>query len=148
MQFSIEIALLTVIVTAAGSRAWAWIPATLLLMVLLTVFATGIGLALSAVAVYFRDLPYLWTIITQVYFFVTPIIYDRALLKDRVSDFAYTLLEWNPMAVFVRGFRHTLYDGACPPLTNISFLVGVSLVSMGLGLFVFGRLNRRLAEEI
>jgi ABC-type polysaccharide/polyol phosphate export permease len=148
VQFTIEIALLTVIVSVAGSHAWVWVPMTLVLMLLLMIFATGIGLALSAIAVYFRDLPYLWTIITQVYFFVTPIIYDRALLKGRVSNFVYVLLEWNPMAMFVRSFRHTLYDGTGPLLVNVLYLTAISVLSFALGLFVFGRLNRRLAEEI
>jgi ABC-type polysaccharide/polyol phosphate export permease len=148
VQFSIEMTLLTVIMTIAGSMAWAWSPVTALLMVLLAVFSTGIGLVLSVVAVYFRDLPYLWTIITQVYFFVTPIIYDKAILKDRVSSLAYWFLEWNPMAVFVRSFRHTMYDGASPSLGTLLYLVAVSSISLIAGWLIFRKLNRRLAEEI
>ena len=148
VQFSIEISLLTIIVSIAGSRAWAWVPVTFILMVLLMVFATGIGLAMSAFVVYFRDLTYLWTIITHVYSFVTPIIYDQAQLKGRVSNFGYTLLEWNPMAMFVRGFRHTLYDGGGIPPLHLAYLAAISALSLGLGLLVFGRLNRRIAEEI
>lgn len=148
VQFSIEMVLLTAIMSIAGSLAWAWSPVTAFLMVLLALFSTGIGLVLSVVAVYFRDLPYLWTIVTQVYFFVTPIIYDRALLEDRVSSFVYFLLEWNPMAVYIRAFRHTLYDGAAPSWGTLTYLTVVALMSLAFGWFVFQKLNRRLAEEI
>lgn len=148
VQFTIEITLLTVIVSIAGSMAWAWTPATLILMILLAIFSSGIALGLSVVAVYFRDLPYLWTIVTQVYFFVTPIIYDAALLKDRVSRPVFLLLDWNPMAVFIRSFRHTLYDGALPSVGRLVYLLVVSFVSLGIGWFIFQKMNRRLAEEI
>jgi len=148
VQFSIEISLLVVILSIVGSGAWMWIPVTIVLMLLLAMFATGIGLILSVVGVYFRDLPYLWTIITQVYFFVTPIIYNQDVLKERVSPFALTLLEWNPMAVFVRSFRHVMYDGAAPPWSQLAYMLVVSLVSMFFGLYVFRSLNRRVAEEI
>lgn len=148
VQFTIEIALLTVIVSIAGSLAWAWTPMTVFLMVLLAIFASGISLGLSVIAVYFRDLPYLWTIITQVYFFVTPIVYDAAVLEDRVSKPIILLLDWNPMAVFIQSFRRVLYDGAFPELGSVGYLCGVSLVSLGVGWFVFQKMNRRLAEEI
>jgi ABC-type polysaccharide/polyol phosphate export permease len=148
VQFSIEISLLVVILSIAGSQAWLWLPITILLMLLLAIFATGIGLMLSVVGVYFRDLPYLWTIIMQVYFFVTPIIYRQDVLQDRVSPLALKVLEWNPMAVFIRSFRHTLYDGSLPRWPQLLYLLGVSLLTFFLGFFVFASLNRRVAEEI
>lgn len=148
VQFTIEMSLLTIVISVAGSLAWAWSPLTILLMLLLAAFSTGIGLALSAVAVYFRDLPYLWTIVVQVYFFVTPIIYDAKVLEDRVSGPVARILEWNPMAVFVRSFRHTLYDGAAVGPGKLAYLFGVSAVSLAAGSQIFRKLNRRLAEEI
>jgi ABC-type polysaccharide/polyol phosphate export permease len=117
-------------------------------MLLLAIFATGIGLMLSVVGVYFRDLPYLWTIIMQVYFFVTPIIYRQDALQDRVSPLALKILEWNPMAVFIRSFRHTLYDGALPRWPQLLYLLVVSFLTFFLGFLVFASLNRRVAEEI
>lgn len=148
VQFSIEMTLITVVFSIAGSLAWAWSPLTLVLMVLLAIFATGVGLILSVVAVYFRDLPYLWTILMQIYFYVTPIIYDISLLKDRVSGLVFRIIEWNPMAVFVRAFRHTLYDGSVPTVGVLSYLGLLAAGSLLLGWFVFRKLNRRLAEEI
>ena len=70
-------------------------------MFLLCVFGTGIGLCLSVWYVYFRDLNYLWTIIIQVYFFATPIIYDPSILDGKVAGLVEGILRWNPMAVFV-----------------------------------------------
>lgn len=148
VQFSIEMALLSVILLVLGSPLLPWLPVVVLLMVLLGVFATGIGLCLSVWYVYFRDLNYLWTIIIQVYFFATPIIYSPTILEGKVPGWIEGLLRWNPMAVFVQAFRHTLYDATGPTLGNIAGLFMIAFTAMVLGLFVFKRGSRRVAEEL
>ena len=148
MQFTIEINLLTVILLFAGSPLLHLLPLTVLQMLLLACFSTGIALALSVMLVYFRDLTYLWTIINQVYFFMTPIIYDPSLLEDKATPLIRSLLRWNPMSVFVDAFRHTMYDGRAPAAANIAGLFAAAALSMAFGLLVFSRGVRRLAEEV
>jgi ABC-type polysaccharide/polyol phosphate export permease len=148
VQFSIEMVLLTAILLALGSPLAPWIPVVLLLMLLLCVFATGIGLCLAVWYVYFRDLNYLWTIIIQVYFFATPIIYDPSILEGKVPGWVEGVLRWNPMAVFVQAFRHTMYDATSPKLANVLGLLVMASASLALGLAVFKKGSRRLAEEL
>ena len=119
-----------------------------MLMLLLTIFSTGLALALAVCAAYFRDLVYLWTIIMQAYFFATPIIYNADDLKGRVSDPILNVMNYNPMAVFVRAFRHTLYDGRGAEAGNILFLIIVSFSMFFSGFKIFHKFTRRLAEEL
>jgi ABC-type polysaccharide/polyol phosphate export permease len=119
----------------------------ILLAVLLAIFAAGIGMALSAATVYFRDLPYLWTIVIQVWFFLTPIVYDYNAVKDKVGGLAQTINSWNPRTGFIRAFRHCLFDGAHPDFAVLGGLAVTSFVSLICGTLIFVRLNRRLAEE-
>ena len=148
VQFTIEMTLLTVILLFAGSPLLHLLPLTMLQMLLLACFSTGIALALSVMLVYFRDLTYLWTIINQVYFFMTPIIYDPSLLEDKATPLIRSLLRWNPMSVFVDAFRKTMYDGRAPAAANIAGLFAAAALSMAFGLLVFSRGVRRLAEEV
>lgn len=148
VQFSIEMTLLTVVLVVFGSPLLPWIPMTLLLMVLLAVFASGIALILSVGAVFFRDLKYLWTIVSQVWFFATPVIYDPARLEGKVGGVAGFLLHWNPAAVFLRSFRHVTFDGRGPEAGDLVPIIAMSFASLAIGLWVFGRLSRRIAEEL
>jgi ABC-2 type transport system permease protein len=118
------------------------------MMVLLAVYASGFALALAASAVYFRDLRYLWTIIIQVMFFATPIIYPPDRLDGRLSRPLELLFTWNPMAVFVQAFRHLLYSGTSPEWGHLGYLTVVSGVSLIAGWFIFVGLSRRIAEEL
>ncbi|MFM7898109.1 MAG: ABC transporter permease, partial [Actinomycetota bacterium] len=94
VQFSIEMTLLCVVLLIFGSPLLPWLPMLLLLMVLLAVFTSGLALILSVGAVFFRDLTYLWTIISQIWFFSTPVIYDPARVEEKISGFWYSIYHW------------------------------------------------------
>ena len=148
VQHCIEMSLLCIIMLIAGSPILPWLPEVVLLMLLLTVFSTGIGLILAVFAAYFRDLVYLWTIIMQAYFFMTPIIWNPDDLVGQVSKPLLRVLEYNPMAIFVRSFRHTLYDGRGVEARELFILFVVSFSIFLIGFKVFHRFTRRLAEEL
>ena len=148
VQFSIEMGLVCVVLLIAGSAILPWLPMTLLLMVLLACFAGGIALVLSVSAVFFRDLPYLWTIINQLWFFATPVIYDSKIIEGKVSNFVQNILHWNPTAVFIRAFRATTYHGTSPELRDLGALFVSAVLSLIIGFTTFNKLKRRLAEEL
>ncbi|MBJ7505595.1 MAG: ABC transporter permease [Ilumatobacteraceae bacterium] len=148
VQFSIEMSLLCIVLLFFGSPLLPWLPMVVLLMVLLAIFTSGIALILSIGAVFFRDLKYLWTIVTQIWFFSTPVIYDPARVEEKISGFWYSVYHWNPSTAFVRSFRHVTFDGRGPELLDLAVLIVVSFASLAIGLTVFGRFSRRIAEEL
>lgn len=147
VQHSIEMSLLAVALVIAGGAFLPYLPLVILQMLLLAIFSCGIALALAALYVYFRDMNYLWTIVTQVWFFATPIVYTEDRL-DGVNPTVHTLLQWNPMAVFIRGFRRMLYNGTFAGWDNLAACTGFAVASLILGWTVFTKLSRRFAEEI
>jgi len=149
VQFSIEMSLLGVVLVVFGSPIIPWLPVTILLMVLLAAFAGGIGMALAAIGVYFRDLPYLWGIVLQVWFFATPIVYPPSLLEDAdVPTWVRDVLSLNPMAVFAEAFRRTLYDGTAPGWKSVLALAVIAFTTLGIGWKIFEKLSYRFAEEL
>jgi len=148
VQLSIEIGLLAVVLLIFGSPLLPMLPFTLLLMLLLSGFAAGIALLLSSINVYFRDTAYLWSIVTQIWFYATPIVYPPKLFDDRLSDGVRTVLNLNPIARYAEGFRRTLYDGRAPGFVSTLTLFGISIVTLVIGWLVFSKLSRRFAEEL
>jgi lipopolysaccharide transport system permease protein len=150
VQFGIELALLCVVLLIAGSPLLPWLPLIVLTGVLLALFSAGFALALSAIAVYFRDMTYLWGIALQVWFFATPIVYPPSFITDNgdIPEWAKDVLQANPMAGFVRVFRRLLYDGGAPGATTWFGLLATSLVSLAIGWWIFLKLAPRFAEEV
>jgi ABC-type polysaccharide/polyol phosphate export permease len=148
VQFCIEMSLLSLVLIVVGGQIVLWVPVAFLLMVVLAVYASGFALALSASAVFFRDLRYLWTIIIQVLFFATPIIYPPDQLDGKLPPVFEFVLHWNPMAVFIDSFRQLLYHGRLPEAENLFYLVVSAIVSFVAGWAIFVKLSHRLAEEV
>jgi ABC-type polysaccharide/polyol phosphate export permease len=148
VQFSIEMGIVLVVVSVAGGWVLPWIPAVIGLMALLAVFGAGFALALSVFVVYFRDMNYLWTIIMQVLFYATPIVYSDQLVEERVSGLPQFVLSNSPFAVFIKSFRHLLYDGRLPSWGMWLYLLVVTIFSLSMGLLIFNKMSRRLPEEV
>lgn len=154
--WAIEMLVLAVVLVAIGSKLFVWIPAVILMMILLTLFATGVALMLAIANVYFRDTQHFVTILFQAWFYFTPILYPVSLVSDKSDDIGpivgpFTLLDvyrLNPMERFVEVFRNLLYDNRMPELESVLFCVAWTLVSLAVGSTLFERHQKRLAEVL
>jgi ABC-type polysaccharide/polyol phosphate export permease len=57
----------------------------------------------------------------------------------------YTL---NPLVRFVDAYRAVLYDLRFPAFSDVAYVTVWAIALLALGLYVFHRLDRRLAEEV
>jgi ABC-2 type transport system permease protein len=148
VQFSIELSLLAVILLIAGSPILPLLPLVVVVSLLVAVFSAGFALALSVLSVYFRDLNYLWTIVMQIWFFVTPVVYGADLVEEKLPSWGQRLFEINPMFHVIGIYRDLLYHGTLPKVGSLVILAGSALLSLVLGWKVFSSLGRRLPEEV
>jgi ABC-2 type transport system permease protein len=154
VSFLIELSVLLVILAFFGNAAaFAWIPMLLVLIAIQTVFVLGIGLVLSVANVYFRDLKHLVAILLQALFYTAPIVYPLSLVPKEATVFGWeiplrTLYELNPVVAFIGCYRNVLYDLRFPPVADLLYIVAWAGVSVTVGLWVFSRLDGRLAEEV
>src|SRR6185437_6124477 len=74
------------------------------LLVEIYLFALGISLFLSAAFVKFRDIGFIWEVILQIGFYLTPILYAMTLIPHRFQK----LQLLNPMAQAMQDSRYAL----------------------------------------
>jgi len=104
---------------------------------------SGLGLALSAFNVSFRDVKYTVPFLIQMGLFVTPVIYPMRYIPARLK----LLIGLNPMTGVVLGFRSALLGTPADwGLIRLSLLM--SLVLFIGGLLIFRRMERRFADVI
>ena len=123
-----------------------WSPALLALLPLLLlalVSALGVSLWLSALNVLYRDVGYVLPFLTQIWFFITPIVYASSAVDERLR----LLYALNPMTGVIEGFRWALL-GTPAPGGMVWLSVLVSFVVLVSGLFYFRRFERSFADEI
>jgi ABC-type polysaccharide/polyol phosphate export permease len=141
----VELLVLCIALTIAGTAAFLWLPVMLALMVIMSAFTSGIALALAGMNVFFRDIGYLWTIVAQLLFYATPIIYQPSAIEN--SQLRW-LTNWGPTGSFIRASHEIMYDGTMPGLGRWVYLAVVSLVTFAIGSAIFHRLSPRFAEEL
>jgi lipopolysaccharide transport system permease protein len=113
-----------------------------LVMEFLLVF--GLSLFLSSLNLKYRDFDQLWGLALQLGFFLSPIVYDTNLIPERYQ-FLYSL---NPVTSLIESTRSILLFQRLPSLFNSTVIVASIAVFLLIGFIVFGRLERRFAEEL
>jgi ABC-2 type transport system permease protein len=149
----IELAVLGVALLAFGNVWLQYLPLLLVVIALQTVFATGIGLLLAALNVYFRDVQHFVGIFLQLWFYATPVIYPITLLgniaeRDVFGVSLLTLYKLNPMTAFVEMYHQMLFYLQWPDWELFLYAAVVSFATLAFGLLVFKRLEPRFAEEL
>lgn len=115
-----------------------------LLIVLQSIFILGLLFILSSLYVFIRDFRHIWTILLQVGFFATPIVYPVALLQEK----APILLKINPMAHFISAYRDIMVYSAYPSLLQFGLLFLIAVLSFAIGYSIFLKLKTRIKEEV
>ncbi|HPW55714.1 MAG: ABC transporter permease [Thermoanaerobaculaceae bacterium] len=127
-----------------GLMSFSWTLLLLPLAVGLWVLAVGGAvLAVSALAVHFRDLKDLLHNVLNLVFFLTPIIYTPEMIPVPALR---RVIEWSPLTPLVTLYRDVVLLGREPGPSVWLAGTGVALGSALLGTFVFSRLRETLAE--
>src|SRR6187397_665557 len=107
----IELGVLTVAMLIAGNMVLPWLPVLFLILVLLALFTTGAALVLASTNVFFHDVSYLWSILAQLLFYATPIIYDPATVGLPALQ---KIANYGPTGSFITAVREVMYDLRMP----------------------------------
>lgn len=112
---------------------------------LLAAFALGLGLLLSAIAVYFVDVADMYEIALTAWMYLTPIVYPEEIVP---ASYRFWLLNLNPMYHLVKLFRLPLYFGQWPSLERLACAAAVALGTLVVGWVVFARRADEFAYRV
>ena len=104
-----------------------------LILILITAF--GVGMILSTLAVFFRDLEYLWTVALMMIMYASAIFYPAEKLLNKPGIYSL-VLKCNPLYLLIHNFRQAVYG---QPL-NTHFLLAstvFAVLSVIIGLYFF-----------
>ena len=151
--FNLACTLVAVMIFAVISGVypgWGWLELPIIIL-LLTLLATGIGMLLSALYVRYRDMQPIWDVTQQVLFYASPILYVATLVPAKYQH-AYMC---NPIATLLSAMRHAVVDPTAPSAaaliggtTRLLIPIGLVAIAVVLGASVFNREAPRIAENL
>lgn len=106
------------------------------------VFTIGIGLILSTLTVFFRDMFYIWGVVLTAWNYLTPIMYPIEMVAN--SDFAFKpflmfIYKINPLYYYVTYARNVVMDNVVPSLNMHLACIGISALFLLIGVLFFRR---------
>ena len=97
-------------------------------------FSLGIGLFLAALAVFFRDIQYLWGVFTSMWVYLTPIFYPISIIPEEYQNIYSTI---NPMYWYIEEFRDIVLYARIPNIESVLIGSVIALLSLIFGAFYF-----------
>lgn len=109
-----------------------------------SVFAMGLSWVLSGLNVFLRDIGQVIGVLTNIWFYFTPVIYPMSLIPKQYQ----ALFRLNPMLHAVEGYRMALLGQTAPSSSGIIYLLIVGCCFFVIGGMVFKKLKPAFADVL
>ena len=144
VNFIIGLAFLLPVFAVVNIKVAALLPVLALIIILQFVFITGLGLFLSCLNVFMRDVVHFLSIGLMIWFWITPIFYSADMLG---YPYRY-LCVFNPMTYYIASYKDILFRAELPSLFNVVLSFLISTVSFFAGYIFFVRKEPSLLKRI
>ncbi len=112
-------------------------------LLMLLVFCMGMGFLLSSLMVFFHDVEFLWSVVSSIWMYATPIIYSLSMFEDKGADWFIKLEQANPMYHYIQFIRTVILEGTCPEPLEFLFCAGFAVIMFFVGFLVFKKTEDR-----
>lgn len=102
----------------------------------LYLFSLGLGLFLAQAAVFFRDVQYIYSVLTTAWMYLTPIFYPMEQLPEIMQG---AICRFNPMYHYLAQFRTLVLSRALPDAGDVVYGFALGLVFLAVGSWAFIR---------
>jgi len=177
-NLGLNLVVVMIFALAAGVRpmlSWLELP---LIILMLSVFITGIAMLLSALFVKFRDIAPIWEVLSQILFYSSPVILPAETVREdlihgtrhvvysggvahvhyehvQLDRFLYHIYTLNPLVAIFQQFRHAMVNSATLSAGQImgswtALIEPLALVAaiFVIGFWVFNREAPHIAEDL
>ena len=113
------------------------------LVLMLILLSLGVGMWMSALNVKYRDVGFALPFLTQIWMFLSPVIYPSSVLPPKFR----LIMMFNPVSGIIEGFRSALFGLPFDWLAILISSVTVFLV-LAIAIFRFRRMEREFADLV
>ncbi len=96
-------------------------------------FTAGVGLLISTISVFLRDMFYIYGIIIIIWNYVTPVFYDIRIIPENLQP----IFKLNPLYIYINSARTIILYGQCPDIGTIIAMLLIGVFTLAFGSFVF-----------
>jgi len=144
LNFSIIFGIFTIVMIISGHfPGWAFLGLVPVLIIQIA-FAFGLGLGLGVLNVFFRDVGQLTSIILQLLFWCTPIVYPISILPAALQAW----VSLSPFTVITSAYQQIIVYGRWPNWYDLSWVAAFSLLLCAWGAYLYRAHAHELVDEL
>ena len=116
-------------------------------VVYMVLICVGVSYFTSALYIFFRDILQIVSIVLQVIFWTTPVVWQSGIFSEKIQN----ILSYNPLMYPVRGYRDALMEGNWfwqYDLGQTMYYWLIAIVFCAVGVFVFKTLKQHFADVL
>lgn len=133
VTFLLSLTILLVVMIVTHAPFTLYILLAIIPIILLLMFAIGVGLILATATVFFRDIEHLYGVFTIVLMYGSAIFYPTQIVPAQYQF----LLTWNPVYAFISLSRDSFLYGQWFDPSVLLFAASSAIGSLALGIFLF-----------
>lgn len=114
-------------------------------MFLILVFSAGVGLILSVLSVYFKDIEYIWNVVTRLLMYMVPILYP---LDKITQNWTRAIIKINPLYSYIELFRQCVLYGFDMSTKLLLYGTAAAFGTLFVGILIFNWKNDDLVYHL
>lgn len=111
-------------------------------LLLLMCFCMGLGMMLSALAVFFRDVMHLWSVVITAWMYLTPIFWTTDFISQ-MARWIQVLVVVNPMYNYLQFMRDIFLFNTVPSALTFGLCVVWAVLALAIGYTVFHKTEHK-----
>ena len=111
-------------------------------LLLLMCFCMGLGMMLSALAVFFRDVMHLWSVVITAWMYLTPIFWTTDFISQ-MAHWIQVLVVANPMYNYLQFMRDIFLFNTMPSALTFGLCVAWAVFALAVGYIVFHKTEHK-----
>ncbi len=121
-----------------------WVLFTPIFILMMSLFALGVGMIFSSLTTKYRDLSMLLTFGISLYMYATPVIYPTSMLSPKIQPYAI----YNPLTGIFEGFKYAWMGvGEFNPIMLIHSTITI-LVLLAIGTVIFNKVEKGFMDTV
>ena len=112
------------------TRAYFMLP---YIFICLMVFTMGMGMVMASAMTFFRDMQFLWGVLSMIWMYVTPLFYPLTIVPKEIRMY----FNFNPMYHYVDAVRTIILNGITPRPMEFVICTTWAILMFIMGSFVF-----------
>lgn len=121
-----------------------WMLATPFLVLLMAMFALGVGMIFSSLTTKYKDLSFLLTFGVQLFMYITPVVYPISALPEKFRFLA----DFNPLSPVFECFRYAFLGTGTFSVMSLAWSTVVIVVILAVGTVIFNRVEKSFMDTV